>query len=178
MSQTSEATKDFAALAHEGQMYGDKPYLYHLEQVVDVLIRFGFTDAELRDAGWLHDTVEDTYVTLAEIEENFGTRVAYLVEGVTNEEGQTRKERMSKTYPKIKEDPDRITLKLADRIANVEHCIETNSDLFDMYKSEYPQFRAELYMDGPHQAMWRHLDFLLDFETGVQEDGQSQEENC
>ena len=58
------------------------PYVSHLAGVTIVLARHGFDD-EVIAAGALHDAVEDTNVTLAEIESAFGTRVAELVAAVS-----------------------------------------------------------------------------------------------
>lgn len=113
-------------------------------------------------ARWLHDAVEDTDMTVAQVELMFGKRVADLVYRVTNEQGKNRRERHEKTYPKILASDDAITLKLADRIANVEASIETSdNDKIGMYLKEYEGFRNKLHKDGTHDAMWRHLDFLL-----------------
>jgi (p)ppGpp synthase/HD superfamily hydrolase len=95
----------------------------------------------------------------------FGRRVADLVHRVTNEEGKNRRERHEKTYPKIQASDDAITLKLADRIANIEASYELNDEgKMEMYAKEYKGFRDKLYKPGSHDAMWRHLDFLIGYD--------------
>ena len=88
----------------------------------------------------------------------FGDEVAQLVSAVTNEDGPNRKTRAALTYPKIRNaGTNAITLKLADRIANVEN----GGKLVDMYRKEYADFRWTLYMQGSLDNMWTHLDSLL-----------------
>ena len=164
MSLALQAAEALAVTAHKDQMYGDKPYIYHLQYVVEVLKRFNISDENMLVAGLLHDVVEDTEVNVFQITAMFGSRVADLVHRVTNEEGKNRRERHEKTYPKIQADDDAITLKLADRIANIEHTLSTSDDdKLNMYTKEYKDFRNKLYKPGTHDAMWRHLDFLIGY---------------
>jgi (p)ppGpp synthase/HD superfamily hydrolase len=157
-----DAAQALAEIAHGDQKYGDHPYSKHLAEVVQVLIRFGVNDEDMLCAGFLHDSIEDTTVTKNQIEIMFGRRVADLVYRVTNEPGKNRKERHEKTYDKIVASDDAITLKLADRIANLEYSILSEDDgKIKMYTKEYKGFRAKLYKNGTHDSMWRHLDFLI-----------------
>lgn len=160
-----QAAEAIATEYHKLQMYGDKPYTKHLADVVAVLIRFGVKDQDILVAGWLHDSLEDTVLPAFHIELTFGRRVLDLVQRVTNESGANRKERHEKTYPKILASSDALTLKLGDRIANLEYCIlsEEKSKL-KMYKKEYKEFRRIL--NNPNDStinkkMWEHLDFLI-----------------
>lgn len=157
-----QAAASVAAMKHGEQKYGNKPYTVHLAHVVEVLERFNITDEDMIVAAWLHDSVEDTDMTISQVEIMFGKRVGDLVHRVTNEPGKNRRERHEKTYGKILESDDAITLKLADRIANVEYSLESSDhDKVKMYLKEYEGFRGKLHKDGKHDAMWRHLDFLL-----------------
>ena len=74
----------FAARAHEGQQrkIGDVPYIAHPVAVAMLLQRMG-CDETIVAAGLLHDTVEDTRVTLDEIRQQFGDEVAEIVAGCT-----------------------------------------------------------------------------------------------
>lgn len=165
MSLALQAAQELVAEYHKFQKYGEHPYTKHLADVVEVLKRFNVTDEDLLVAGWLHDSLEDTVLPAFNIEAMFGQRVLDLVQRVTNEHGKNRKERHTLTYPKIKASDDAITLKLADRIANTEESIDTQADILQMYLKEYPSFREMLYKPGTHDAMWRHLDFLMGFES-------------
>lgn len=153
--------RDYAIAAHGAQLYDGRSYDFHLSAVVDVLGRFDHDDPDLRAAAWLHDVVEDTEVTLEQVSASFGKRVADLVGAVTSEDGHNRKERNALTYPKIRATEGATALKLADRIANVEHSLKGDGRLLGMYRKEHPAFREALYVPGAHKDMWAHLDGLL-----------------
>jgi (p)ppGpp synthase/HD superfamily hydrolase len=152
--------REFAIRAHGDQTYGTLPYSAHLAHVERVLLAFGFASPILRAAAWLHDVLEDTETTLGNLDVRFPAEVCSLVHAVTTEPGANREERNSKTWPKIAALPDAITLKLADRIANVRNCFLTDRyDLLRMYMREYRGFREALKReDGP---MWAELDSRL-----------------
>lgn len=140
------------------QLYSGLPYTHHLAAVEAVYLRFHpEATEEERAATWLHDSVEDTWTKLKDIRENFGSRVSNLVGAVTNEDGPNRKARSAATYPKTRGVVGGVRLKLADRIANVEH----GGDLVDMYVKEYDDFRRNLFTAGEDEVMWAHLDNLL-----------------
>lgn len=75
---------EFAAQAHAGQYRKGThvPYIAHPLAVAKLLLENDF-DSAVAIAGLLHDTVEDTRVTLEEIRARFGDRVAALVRAVT-----------------------------------------------------------------------------------------------
>lgn len=165
MTELLEAARNFAAEKHaaKGQLYGDSPYVVHLDAVVAVLKSFGVSDQTLLAAAYLHDVVEDCGVTTAEVEAEFGAGVGELVWAVTNEPGKNRKERAQRTYPKIASTPGATQLKLADRIANVEACQlpPVNPAKLAMYRDEFASFDEALYVRGQYEHMWRLLEVLL-----------------
>ncbi len=68
---------------HEGQKRASgEPYIIHPLEVAQVLAELKM-DSTAIAAGLLHDAVEDTDVTSAEIAKLFGEQVAHIVEGVT-----------------------------------------------------------------------------------------------
>ncbi len=146
-----------AATAHEGQRYGGGPYIVHLELVVGVLREFNEERETMLAAGWLHDVLEDTDTSPADLCRTVGVEVTALVKGVTNEGGKNRAERNAATYPKIRSRPDFVRLKLADRIANVRF----GGREIEMYRKEYLGFRAALWRDREWPDMWAELDRLL-----------------
>ncbi len=73
----------FAEKAHEGQKRASgEPYFTHCVAVAMILSELKVQSAAIA-AGLLHDTVEDTNVTLEDIRANFGDEIAKLVDGVT-----------------------------------------------------------------------------------------------
>lgn len=168
--------RDFAVKAHANQKYGNDPYERHLCDVVDVFNEFSqiiidndgnyyIIYAIMESAAWLHDVLEDTDISYEKIRDTFGSNVADLVNAVTDEPGKNRKERKANTLPKIKEYGYlAIALKLCDRIANIENCIDTkNKGLMKMYAKEYPSFKEALYHEGDLlDPMWDRLDEITD----------------
>lgn len=147
-----------AIKAHSNQDYdGIFPYEKHLDDVVDVLKRYGFS-GKFIVAGYLHDTMEDNGLSFNKIKRHFGVEVAEMVYCVTDELGRDREEKKRKTLPKTAGNPDAIILKLGDRIANIEH-----GGKIGMYFDEYPNFKEILYQNTPKDGlkMWEHLDELL-----------------
>lgn len=154
-----ERASAFARQAHADQQYaGGSFHEKHLGRVVATLQEFGETDEVKLAAAWLHDTVEDTDITLDDIRRQFGDDVADLVWRLTDEEGGNRRERHAKTHAKIRERREAVRVKLADRIANVESAMEQRSNLYGMYRSEHAHFRADLYREGEWEDMWERLD--------------------
>ena len=120
-----------ASDAHRGQKRksGD-PYITHPLQVAAILIDWGM-DIDTVIAGVLHDTVEDTEMTLEQIEAYFGRDVAFLVDGVTKV-SQARAgmrdldsylpqttDNLSKLLIAVGQDVRVIIIKLADRLHNL-----------------------------------------------------------
>lgn len=145
-----------AISAHGTQTYDGYPYYYHLEQVVDILKEYGYTEDKFIISGYLHDSIEDTDVSYNDIRMKFGEEIAEIVYRVTDELGRNRAERKAKTLPKIAESPDAIIIKLADRIANLR-----NPTKKGMYAKEYKIFKDFLYTPGHADDMWKELDELV-----------------
>lgn len=134
----------YAIKAHGSQMYGVNTYAFHLAETMAVAVSYGLSK-DIVAACWLHDTLEDTPVTLEELQKEFGYEIAEIVRCVTDEPGRNRRERKSNTYPKTAANPDAVLVKLCDRIANLDECIRRqNNSLFDMYKKENKEFFERL----------------------------------
>jgi len=153
--------RQVAVKAHGNQDYdGVFPYEKHLDDVVEVLKRFSIVHPKYLCAGYLHDVIEDGAVSYNKIKRHFGEEVAEMVYCVTDELGRDRAEKKRKTLPKTASNPDAIIIKLADRIANIEH-----GGKIDMYAKEFNEFYMHLYT--PNQLaspMWDHLKSLLKIE--------------
>ena len=87
MSNLVENARQFAIQSHQRidqrRKYTGQPYEVHLKSVAE-LVREVCDDPEMIAAAWLHDTVEDTPVTLDEIERRFGAGVEQLVAELTD----------------------------------------------------------------------------------------------
>ena len=158
-----ESAREIACAAHAHRKYGVDPYSVHLEAVDAVLCEFGHTEnQELRAAAWLHDVIEDTDVTAwTLLSHGMPVYVASLVDAVTNQPGKNRAERNLKTYPRIARMPDAVTLKLADRLANVRASVERRPDLLRMYAGEYKEFAEAMPFKAEDEEMWLELGLRL-----------------
>ena len=158
-----DEAKYLAISLHGMQTYDKYPYYYHLEQVVDVLDEFGFTEDKFRISGVLHDVMEDTAISYNDIKNQFGEEIAEIVYAVTDELGRDRKERKAKTYPKIMANTDAIIVKLADRIANVRNSMKYKPEMGKMYTKEFDDFKNALYSSTHTEAtsMWNELEGII-----------------
>lgn len=150
--------------AHANQTYDIYPYGYHIRQVVKIAEELGY-DESIIVASALHDTLEDTELSYNDLKKAFGEEVAEIVYCVTDELGRNRKERKSKTYPKIQSNWKATVVKICDRIANMQQSKNYNQRLFDMYKKEHDDFcRSLMCKDHPHSETnkaWQKLNKLV-----------------
>ncbi|MBD9478721.1 bifunctional (p)ppGpp synthetase/guanosine-3',5'-bis(diphosphate) 3'-pyrophosphohydrolase [Pseudoxanthomonas sp. PXM02] len=117
---------EVGAAAHAGQTRkSGEPYITHPVAVAGVLAELGM-DAETLIAAILHDTIEDTPLTGADIAAEFGESVAELVEGVTKLDKlkfRDRQEAAAESFRKMllamSRDLRVIMIKLADRLHNM-----------------------------------------------------------
>lgn len=154
---------DLASELHKNQKYDGQPYTVHLLDVCRVLKRHGFTEKDPEMiAAILHDALEDCAISYNDIKKLFGEEVADIVYDVTDELGKNRKERHEKTFPKTRENPKAVTVKLADRIANLKKSFDTGGGMLKKYLQEYPEFRDALYVDdvkyNRDKTLWKELD--------------------
>lgn len=108
---------DVAKQAHEGQFRKTgEPYIIHPLAVKKILEEWGM-DEDTLIAGVLHDTVEDTSLTLDDIRKEFGESVAFLVDGVTKLSNARTGMRDIDTYlPATKDNFLRLMIALGDDI--------------------------------------------------------------
>ncbi len=117
----------FAAAAHGAQTLpgSDLPYLVHVVTVaaetIAALTHEHHPQADLAvQCALLHDTVEDTPVTLDEVRARFGDAVADGVAALSKDDSLPKAERMPDSLERIREQPHEVWLvKLADRITNL-----------------------------------------------------------
>ena len=136
-------------------------YVEHLDDVAAICMQYELPE-HVVCAAYLHDVVEDTDVTANQVSSEFGYEVATLVYAVTDAEGENRKERKEKTYPKILAHPYGVHLKLADRIANLRSSMKSKDPgMYKMYKGEHESFKHKLVTPGVAEDMWKELENLV-----------------
>jgi len=116
----------YAAAAHAGQVrQSGEPYLSHPLAVAYTLADMRMDPASVA-AGLLHDTVEDTQVSIEDIDESFGEDVADIVDGVTkismltfDSKEEQQAENIRKMILAMNEDMRVLFVKLADRLHNM-----------------------------------------------------------
>ena len=112
--------------AHDGQLRASgEPYIIHPIAVAGLLKEIGASPSVIA-AGLLHDVVEDTGIQLNYIEENFGSEIKILVEGVTklggihfNNRTEAQAENLRKMFLSMASDIRVVLVKLADRLHNM-----------------------------------------------------------
>src|SRR6185295_7574628 len=113
----------FAAVAHVDQRRkGDaaEPYMNHLTEVADLVARATGGDLDVTIAAVLHDAVEDTAVTPAEVAAAFGPRVAALVAEVTDDKSLEKATRKALQIEHAAHaSVGAKTIKLADKTSNL-----------------------------------------------------------
>ncbi len=117
---------DYSLRNHTGQSRASgEPYLVHPLEVATVLAEMKLDPTAIA-AGLLHDAVEDTNVTIEDIQREFGDQVAHIVEGVTkiskldfaNKE-ERQAENVRKMVLAMVDDIRVVLIKLADRLHNM-----------------------------------------------------------
>ncbi len=135
----------FAADKHRAQRRKDvhaSPYINHPICVAEILSSIGeVDDVEILAAAVLHDTVEDTETSLAELSREFGDRVARIVGEVTDDKNLSkadRKRTQIEHAPELSEEA--ALVKIADKISNV-------TDVSDNPPSGWDMNRRMEYLD-------------------------------
>lgn len=149
--------KIFAKRAHEGQKrkYTGEPYINHPANVVNLVKSVKHTE-EMLAAAWLHDTVEDTDVTIMDILDNFGPEVAMLVKFLTDaskpEDGNrsVRKEIDRKHIAQAP--PEAKTIKLADLIDNTISIVDRDPKFALVYLRE-KELLLEVLKEGDKKLL-------------------------
>jgi (p)ppGpp synthase/HD superfamily hydrolase len=122
MKRIVKKAYEYARKKHEGQKraHSNLPYITHPKFVSEIVAQLT-KDEILIAAALLHDVVEDTETTIAEIRQEFGEKIASLVDELTNK-AEERGNREKKDYMHWKMrsmSPEAFTIKLADRFHNV-----------------------------------------------------------
>jgi len=125
-SDTIEQAYKFSEWAHRKQKRRTgEPYFNHVVATAEKLSEWGMDEYTIA-AGLLHDVVEDTEVTDAEIKKKFGKEIEHLVDGITKlgkvkyRGDKTQADNLRKLILAMAEDLRVILIKLADRLHNME----------------------------------------------------------
>jgi guanosine-3',5'-bis(diphosphate) 3'-pyrophosphohydrolase len=141
----------FSARKHRDQRRKDReasPYINHAIEVAHVLASVGaVTDVPVLAAALLHDTIEDTQTTAAELEQQFGRDVRLLVEEVTDDKRLPKAERKRLQVAHARDASHRAKLiKLGDKICNVR-------DVTHSPPADWPLERRREYLDWTEQVV-------------------------
>ena len=121
-----ERAYDTAEKMHEGQLRkSGEPYIIHPMAAAEILAELGM-DEDTIVAGLLHDVVEDTEYTKDDLEKDFGSNIALLVDGVTKlgsikfeSKEERQAENLRKMFLAMSKDIRVLIIKLADRLHNL-----------------------------------------------------------
>ncbi len=150
---------EFAYQLHQGQYRkSGEAYICHPVAVAGLLRDFGGSAAMIA-SGFLHDVVEDTDVTIEEIEQHFGTEVRRLVEGVTKlskldfkSKTESQAENFRRMFLAMAQDIRVIVVKLADRL----HNMRTLEHLPEEKRRRIALETREIFAPLAHRlGMWR-----------------------
>ena len=142
---------DRAAAAHANQRrLSGEPYIHHPLAVAHILARFGFDDKILA-AALLHDVLEDTDESREELEEAFGSDVAFLVDGLTKLDRLKLADRttqqviaLRKMLVTMARDLRVLFIKFADRLHNMQTLAALPLDRQESIAAETLQVYAPL----------------------------------
>lgn len=152
-----------ATVAHGDQRRKgtDIPYIVHPFSVAMILSQVGYSE-EVVVAGVLHDTVEDTDLTLDEIREHFGTRVADIVEGCSEPDRslpwETRKQHSLEYLTTASREVRAVSC--ADKLHNIRSIVadyrEVGEQVWDRFNRGREQ--QEWYYRGLAESLCNQLD--------------------
>ncbi|MGR5367000.1 hypothetical protein [Photobacterium damselae] len=154
-----EQFRAYAENHHANQMYGDSPYITHLDRVTAIINKHaGCHDLlpTLQFCAIGHDLIEDTTATLESIKSYTNATAAQAILLISDPDAPDRSLRKKLAYKQFEEYNDEqvksvaATIKLADRLDNMTSCLKDLSN-------GLPQRKAKMYLD-------EHQDFMSVFE--------------
>lgn len=132
--------------AHYGQKYGDEPYINHIKRVFlrvsEITENRGINEIT-KLVSILHDTVEDSDVSLDEIEELFGARVRFGVDSITRK----KEEDYFEYIKRLSQNNVSKIVKVCDLLDNLQHCY-LNSEKHEIKIKKYEKAICMLML--PH----------------------------
>lgn len=152
-----EQAVQFAMKAHAGQYrkVGHIPYIWHPIEVASI-IQTMTHDEDVIIAGLLHDTVEDTEVTIEDIEEAFGPRVRELVSSETEDKHPEQKaedswlQRKRESVMELLDAPlESKIIWLADKVSNMrsfhQMYLEQGIEMWENFNQKDPRVQKWYY---------------------------------
>jgi GTP pyrophosphokinase len=166
-----ERAFELAEAAHEGQVRksGDL-FITHPLGVAMILAQLGLDEASVA-AALLHDGVEDTELTLAEVEEQMGYEVAALIDGVTKLDKirfrspeQSRAENLRKMIIATARDVRVVLIKIADRLHNMRTLAPLREEKRQLIARETLEIYAPLaHRLGMYGIKWELEDLCFEY---------------
>ena len=143
MTYLEDRARLFATAAHaavgQKRKYTGEDYIVHPAAVVEIVRSVPHTEA-LIAAAWLHDTVEDTQVTLRVLQQDFGEAVAALVNDLTDvsapSDGNRATRKAIDCAHTARASPQAKTIKLADLIDNTRSIVQYDPHFSKVYLAE------------------------------------------
>ena len=153
-----EKAVHFATTKHAGQLRKGTtiPYIVHPLETMNIL-RSMNADTNLLIAGLLHDTVEDTETSMEEIAEVFGTDVAALVNGHSEDKSKTWEERKTHAIQELAEASRRMKmLVMADKVSNLRSIAADYRAIGDKLWERFnaPVEKQAWYYSGIQDSLW------------------------
>jgi GTP diphosphokinase / guanosine-3',5'-bis(diphosphate) 3'-diphosphatase len=155
----------FSAIKHKAQRNDDAdatPYINHPIALTSLFSRVGISDCKIICAALLHDTLEDTDTTYADLKANFGKKISDIVLAVSDDKSlpDVERRRLQVANAKIASKQAKL-VKLADKTCNLRDMINTppvgwsikrKRDYFDWAKAVVDEMR------GVHKKLEKEFD--------------------
>ncbi len=169
------ATRAHAGVCRKGK---DKPYILHPIEAMAIVMQYT-DDEDVLAAAVLHDTVEDTSVTVERLEKEFGPRVAALVASVSEDKKKDRsaestwKERKQETIDAMRSASHETKLLcLGDKLSNLREMTEDHENIGDELWERFNQkdkrmhawYYAEIYKILKAEKEFEDSYDLMEFE--------------
>ena len=173
------AAYQMAKMAHSGQLRKDgSPYVTHCVAAADITVDMGLDEDSIVSA-LLHDVIEDTNLTHADIARQFGEPVADIVEGVTKltrvqytSKEDEQMENLRKMLMAMAKDIRVILIKIADRLHNMRTMAYQTAEKQRTKSLETMEIYAPIaHRLGMQKAKWELEDLSLQYldPTGYRE---------
>jgi (p)ppGpp synthase/HD superfamily hydrolase len=168
------STIEYVQKAHEGQFrrFSMAPYFTHPVRVATLVMKYKQSHSidDLVVAALLHDVVEDTSITIQDIQNQFGLQVGQLVNELTTDKIKAQAEGKAKylSDKMVQMSSWGLVLKLCDRLDNVMDFIYASKEFVDKYSQETTQIldalKTERYLlSGTHNKIILTIEQAMEF---------------